>query len=277
MMDKISIEGSEVIATSPEGKTSQMPLDVFLAKLAPKWMDLGGVIEPDGIKTVVSQGNVVIWVYECPPQLHRFLWIAEDSPAQFGKGTKYRTVKIALPYVVLLAVFASGPNGPLQLTSLNECFFRVAPLKSMDDELCYPALLNCSKFTPPDGRPLAWLCTQHLNFPALAREPDLNRRMNTSFEALKRCLFETGFNYSSERHEGASWFGESRGVDARISSIDKWQSASESDPLFVLEVPWLKTGYTLRQVTERVFKHTGACRSGFSSASALARVVFNHK
>ena len=100
--------------------------------------------------------------------------------------------------------------------------FRTAPLESWDDELLYPALLNCSKFTPPEGKPLSWICTQHLNYAALSKETSPGRRLRAGFRALMHCLLETGFNYSSENHEGASWFGESCRVDPRVANVEAW-------------------------------------------------------
>ncbi len=102
----LTIRGAEVIAKSPEGQTASMPLDAFLAKLAGHRIDTGGVVLPDGIKASITEGAVTIWVYECPPRVQRFLWIAPDSPVPFGPGTKYRPVRLALPYLIMLVVFA---------------------------------------------------------------------------------------------------------------------------------------------------------------------------
>jgi hypothetical protein len=275
MSEHIHIEGAEAIATSPEGKTATLSLEKLLARVAPPRMDTCGVMLPDGIKLIQSAGSHCIWVYECPPRVHNFRWIAADSPAPFGKGTKYRLVRIALPYLVVLVVFGPGPDGQMQLTSANECFFRNAPLKGTDDELLFPALLNCSKFVPEEGHPLAWICTQHLNFLALLREQDQPKRLAAAFNALRHCLFETGFNLSSENHEASSWFTASRNVDPRISTVEAWQAATEQDPLFVLDVPWLSTGRSLAQVMDRVFNNLGARRTNYASTAALARVIFN--
>ncbi len=275
MSDLLSIEGQEVRVNTPEGKTLSMPLDRFLARIAPPRMDTGGLILPDGVKAAFSQGPVTIWVYESPPRVYSLRWLANDSPARFGREAKYRTVRLALPYLVLLTVFATEPNGQLCLSQRNECYFRTAPLRGVTDELLYPALLNCSKMVDPDGRVLSWLCTQHLNFAVLARERDLNRRLCASFRALRHCLLETGFNYSSEHHEGASWFSESVGIDPRISSVEQWEEASRHDPLFVLEVPWLRTGLTLGETVDALFRLLGAGRPTYDNAAALARLVLN--
>jgi hypothetical protein len=277
-MDKIHIEGAEARATSPEGKSASMPLGELMGRLSPKRFDSGDLIYPDGVKAVRTEGAITIVVHETPAQVYNLKWIAGDTAAPYGKGAKYRNVRIALPYLVTLLVFRNGYGGqPLTLAEFNECFFRVAPLESFDDELLFPALLNCSKFTPPEGRPLSWICTQHLNFAAVNREATPARRMRAGFRALMHCLLETGFNYSSENHEGASWFGESRGVDTRVSTVERWEEATTQDPLFVLEVPWLKTGLSLGQIVERIFKNHGALNGAAWTSATLARHVFNYK
>lgn len=273
----LAIQGTEVIATSPEGQTASMPLDAFLGKVAARRMDTGGAVLPDGVKAVITEGAITIWVYECPPCLQRFQWIAPDSPAPYGPGTKYRPVRLALPYLIMLVVFSADASGNLQLTGANECFFRVEPLKTLEDPLLYPALLNCSRFEPQDGRPLSWICTQHLRPTTAMRDADLSKRLTASFEALRHCLLETGFNLSSEHHEFSSWFTESRKVDPRIDTVEAWEAASAANPLFVLELPWLPTGHTVRQVAERICKQQQAKARAPRTAAALARLVFNHK
>jgi hypothetical protein len=167
-------------------------------------------------------------------------------------------------------------NGALQLGGANECFFRVEPLKSLDDALFYPALLNCSRFEPQTGRPLSWICTQHLKPTPAMRDPDLSKRLTASFSALRHCLLETGFNRSSEHHEQSSWFSESRRVDPRLDTVELWEAASAEKPLFVLDVPWLPTGHSVRQAVERIFKNQQAMVKAPKTAAALARIVFNH-
>jgi hypothetical protein len=273
---RLAIEETEAIATSPEGKTARMPLETLLAKTAAGQMTTGPVILPDGIKVVLSQGPITIWIWESPPRVYHFDWIANDSTQPFGQGTKYRNVRLALPYVIVLATFARNEAGLPQLVSANECFFRNAPLKQFEDELCYPALLNCSKFSPPEGHPLSWICTQHLRVNPKMQGRNAAERYCAGFEALRHCLLETAFNYSSDHHEAASWFSESRAVDPRLHTVEAWQEATAKDPLFVLEIPWLKTGLNVRQVTDRVFSNLGANKARVGSASGLARIIFNH-
>ena len=185
-------------------------------------------------------------------------------------------MSITLRYLLVFAVFACVAPGRLSLTVANEAFFRNRPVTNPDDEVCFPALLNCSKFPAGSGRPLSWICTQYLDR-AFDAEADLNRRMRGALKSLLRCLLESGFNYSSEHHEGASWFTESCHVDDRISTIEKWEAASKDDPLFVLNVPWLKTGLTISRVVERIFKNLNATRPKIKTAVDVARIIHSQK
>jgi len=275
MPQQLVIEGPLIRAITPEGVEMGMPLASMFESLLNYGREAKSTVLPDGIKAVFERGPARIWVHEIPPCVRLLKWIAANSENQFGPGTRYRDVKIALPYVIVLAVFAPAERGRLTLSKACECFFRNQPLGSPDDELLFPALLNCSKFEPEEGNPLAWICTQHIDR-GFDRERDVNRRLRLGFRALLSCLFDTGFNYSSEHHEASSWFTESQGVDPRIAAIEAWQEATAADPLFSVDVPWLPTGRTLAQVADRIFNNLGASWPAVNDARALARFVLNH-
>jgi hypothetical protein len=276
-MAAITIDGSEVTAVSPEGATATMSVTEFTECLGSRRMDTGDVILADGVKAVLSGGPLTVWVHQTPPRVHLLKWIAERSTRPFGMGAEYRDVRIALPYLITLAVFAPAQKGASRLSGWNECFFRNAPLESMEDQLFYPALLNCSKFAPPEGRPLSWICTQYLDSSSFRREADPSRAMRAAFRQLMSCLLDTGFNYSSEHNELSSWFTESRGCDPRVAVIDRWQEETARDPLFVLEVPWLKTGFNVRQVVDRLLHNHHCTPAAISHSGDLSRIVFNHR
>src|SRR5262245_21990037 len=80
---RVVIEKDVATVTSPEGKTAQMPVEALLAKAAAGQWNTGPAILPDGIKAVISQGTITLWVWEAPPGLYNFDWIAADSPAPF--------------------------------------------------------------------------------------------------------------------------------------------------------------------------------------------------
>jgi len=281
--DKITITEDQVQAVSPEGQTTSLPLSRLVNLLNPPRLDTGAAILPDGVKSILTRWPVAIWVHETPPRVYNLKWIAEDSPAHYGRGTKYRSVRIALPYLVVLAVFHTPREGPPRLSQANECFFRTAPLRSLDDKLLYPALLNCSKFDPPDGKPLSWICTQHLeitrrrHFQKIGpdHQVNFNQQIRRDLEALLHCLLETGFNYSSDHHEASSWFSESTGRDERIATIERWEQETVQDPNFVLDIPWIEVGMSLGEVVDRISKNCCGDRIRIDTASDLARLIFN--
>ncbi|NNE91480.1 MAG: hypothetical protein HKN23_07520 [Verrucomicrobiales bacterium] len=274
MSTSLTIKDSTVKATTPEGQTASMSVADLVEKVSGRRPEFRGAILPDGIKAVLHRGPIEIWIHQTPPQKFLFRWISAQSEVKYGKGAEYRDVSLALPYLITFAVFVPGMNGTLTLSQNNECFFSNQPL-NWEDELCYPALLNCSKFRNPDGSPLSWICSQYLprKFEA---EPDTGKKMRMAFAELLHCLLDTGFNYSSEHHEGSSWFSESTNIDPRIATVEAWEKASDTDPEFYREIPWLSTGLNAGQIADRIFDLHHARAPRFDSARALARLVFNH-
>ncbi len=277
--ERVFIEEDQVRAVSPEGKQASMKLGEMLERAVPRKIDTGEVILPDGVKAVRQTACGLVVVHQTPPRPWSFKWIAEDSPARWGPGTKYRTVRLALPYLVVLAVFEEGPRGALLLSGRNECFFTNEPLDraGMETKLCYPALLNCSRLPSDPGNNLAWVCTQHLDRSVLLGLPDIASAVRVGLGALLQHLLETGFNYSSEDHELNSWYSETvaAGVDERISSIPAWEAASAANPVFALDVPWLDTGQSLGQIVGRIVDLYAGQRPAPTHAGDIARIVLN--
>lgn len=272
-MQNVTIEGNMVHAVSPEGQKASIKIQDLFQRSSPRRMDSCGVLIPDGVRLMYSDpdGRLAVWVHETPPCVIQLKWIASDSPVPYGQGSKYRMVRIAIPYLIVLAAFENG-----RVSDFNECFFRTDPLESEDDPLLYPGLLNCSKFHRPEGHPLSWICTQKLDRSQFMNEKNVKQRMRIGFRSLCHCLLETGFNFSSEHHEFSSWYSESAKVDPRVSPIENWEKATDDDPTFVLEVPWLKVGMSVKQVVERLFKNHQADSSRVSSVHDLFRLIFNN-
>jgi hypothetical protein len=275
---KVTIEGPVVTVKSPEGRTAAMRLETLLSRLVrggPSGRDTRDLVMPDGVKWVMSRREHTIIVHQTPPAVHSFKWIASGSPAKYGPGTAYRQVSIALPYVIVFAIFLPRRDGRLRLGDANECFFRTEPLRSPDDKLCYPALLNCSRFDSSE-RPLSWICTQNLVHSRLPLAAGVNERVRQGLADLMRCLFETGFNYSSDEHELSSWFTETTRVDPRVSSVERWEQATRKDPMFVAEIPWLPVGKSVRQVAERAMDFQTGRTDRPRTSYDVARVLYNH-
>ncbi len=275
---QITIEGSVATTTSPEGHTATMRLETLLAHLGrdgPGIRDSRNLMLSDGVKWMKSRAGYTIFVHQTPPAVHNLKWIAADSPVKHGPGTTYRQVRIALPYLVVLAFFEPRRDGGLTLGDRNECFFRTEPLESPDDRLCYPALLNCSKFGS-SAKPFSWICSQHLTRTELPASAGDNERVRQGLKDLMHCMLGAGFNYSSEAHEVSSWFSESTGVDPRVSTIERWEEATREDPMFVTEVPWLEVGHSVREVAERSLTLHAGRGSRSRTSRDVARVLYNH-
>ena len=146
-------------------------------------------------------------------------------------------------------------------------------MRSLDDPLFYPALLNCSKFRHNVSKPLSWICTQHLVRSSVPATAVVNEQMRTGLKDLMHCLIESGFNYSSEEHEISSWFTESTDLDQRISTIERWEQATRKDPIFVLDIPWLPVKRSVGQVAERSLKLQTGSRTATLNARTLARLI----
>jgi hypothetical protein len=261
---------NDVAMWSEGDKSESMKLSTLAQRMGPG-LSTGNSVIPHGVRAILSQGNQTLMVWERPPHVASLSWIASDSPKPFGPGTTYRQVRISLPYLIIVASFTRGSGGyePELNVSANECFFRNEPLRSLDDELLYPALLNCSVMKG-SGDPLAWICTQYLENKAKLADPFAN-----GLEAVRYCLLETSFNLSSEHHEGNSWFGASRKSIPQIETVDKWEKSTNKDPLFATGVPWLPTKHSVKDFAARTFKRLGAADTGVKTAGDVARIILN--
>ena len=269
----IVIRGDTARVKSLDGKSVAIPVSKLLEQAMPSHVDSGGFRLPREARFAYSRGKLLILACEYPPGPYTLSWITDRSPAPFGPGAEYEPVTLSLPYVIVLAVFEDS-----FLSSHNECFFRKEPLTEVDEdnELLYPGLLNCSRFMPPQGKPLSWICTEHLDYMSLHFQTDSRKRIAEGLEALRHCLFEQSFNMSSDFNELSSWYTESRSVDERISSPRRWHDATRCDRYMGLDVPWLKTNETLKSVVERIFRINAAAARGISNARQLARLMIHY-
>ncbi len=240
MPDKLIIENKKATVKTTEGQTIQRDervlVDMFRAELVPP---LGNVAFPDGVKFVEWQPPFLGVVHQMPPHVRCLRWIDGSSPQQFGPGTTYRSVRIGIPYSITFAVYYAHGRS-LAMSAHNELYFRNEPLRTRDDKLCYPALLNISAIKTP-ARVRAWICTQYL-------APAPGSDWTTQLAGLLDHTWNGGFNLSSEHHEGASWYGESRGVHKNLHPIEKWVKATEKDEAFALQVPWKPASLNVGQL-----------------------------
>lgn len=220
---------------------------------------------PPATRWHVRCGALQVLILELNPGVRRMSWIHPDSPEPYGPEAVYRPVAVATPYVVLKVVFARG-----RLQPLCELFYRNEPLRSLDDTLYWPNLLNVS---PGSYECIAWLCTQYLLKELRQQQVRLKKRKLTAgeqVEALTTHLWGGGFNLSSDVHEGNSCFAQAKehGIDARVTDVDRWVAATAEQWDFVLDVEWKSTKWSVRKLIERELERAGLPRD-FSNTGEL--------
>lgn len=243
MSDTLLFQNGQVTLTTEEGARlthSAAELEeMFRGRFVPP---LCGRALPDGVKFIEWREPRLVVVHQTPPCVRRLRWLAADSPAPFGPGAVYRHVEVSLPYAVTGAVF-DAVGDRLQLSRQNELYFVNRPLRSRDDPLCFPALLNISRVWR-GTREATWICTQHLQL-----TPEMD--WPTQLDALLRHTFDGSFNLSSEHHEGASFYTVSAGLEG-LSPVEEWVRRSRDNPTFGLGVNWLPAPVTVGALMDQL-------------------------
>lgn len=243
MSDQLILTNGKIKLVTEEGQEfdrEEAALgDMFRQEYTPP---MNGTAFPDGIKFHEWREPFYLVVHQTPPHVRQLRWIANDSPKKYGPGTTYRKVRVSIPYSITFAVFFQNGTA-LSIGPSNELYFRNEPLKNKSDKLGYPALLNLSKIAI-GKRHKAWICTQYLRCPAGAD-------WVTQLHALLEHTWNGGFNLSSEHHEGASWYGESKDI-RDLHPVEKWEQATTAKESFALSVPWKPVPQTVGELMETI-------------------------
>lgn len=244
MPDQLLISEGKVAVTTDEGivvERAESDLHAMLRRDTA--LPVQGALFPDGLKWIERRDGLVLVIHQSPPHVRQLRWIAPDSPEICGPGTTYRQVRLSIPYSLTFALYyAHGES--LELSDGNELYFSNRPITHLGDRVCYPALLNISKIAGHD-RQRAWICTQHLQ-----RRPGSS--WTSQLHELLQHVWNGGFNRSSERHEGASWYQESHGVP-RLHPVEDWDRASRENDAFGLSVNWLPAPQSVGEIIEAMF------------------------
>ena len=99
----VTFEGDRARATLPEGESVSVGIAELLERLGAVAGNGGATMLPDGVKCLIPMPGGCIAVHQRPPCIFNFKWIAPGSRAEYGTGTSYRQVRLALPYLVVLA------------------------------------------------------------------------------------------------------------------------------------------------------------------------------
>jgi hypothetical protein len=206
---------------------------------------------PQGTRLAMIRGLTTMLAVEQAPQVRRLLWdlrpIGEDDP--------YRERVLAFPYVIYVILFYHGSFEEMRV------FYRNGPLESAQDLLCFPNLLNVQ--ASPGTLSNCRACMR-----GTPRLGDQSLALQTS--ELINYFWTTGFNIDVEQNS----FWRAQKIDPRIVTVDAWEQASQHDPLFVLEIPWESTGFTLQQIMESLMSLRISRARRLEQASDVADLIY---
>ena len=265
--DTLIIEGNKVTAVSPEGQRASIDIASFMSHLTIPKMDTAGCILPDGVRSVMSRGKHTIWIHETPPVM---------LPVKVSRGNKSETTNISLPYIITLVSLI-----PNSIIGKSECYFRNSPLENLNDKLFFPALPNCVQIAnvedKDDRRPLSALVVDNIDLREAGKAKNVHEQMYAALRATLKCLFEVDFDRKLKNGEQDNWFELTTKKVKEVSTIAKWAAASKEDNLFGIEVEWVPTNLSVRQIAERMFFHSGVGLTKIETAEDVAREVFKYK
>jgi len=256
-MRRIVIQGTKATV----GRRS-VSVSKFIERVSPTHFDTSGIIFPSGFKTIIqTDRHKHLVFYEFPPAVTRLRWIADPDTGEWieEQGARYLNVRIALPYLVFGIGLCTYDDTEFTGGGVYTVAFRNAPLESVDDPLYHPVLPN---FQP---HALGGECCHFST--SYTRCKKINECIRNAYTSTMRDFFGGKYN----NHMGSlSLWERYRKIDPRIRSIKAWQAATAKDPSFILTVPWVRTGYTIRDAAFNPATHP-------ASAANLARIVFNYR
>jgi hypothetical protein len=206
---------------------------------------------PPGARWMATRKDLVFLAVEHLPQCRslRASWEKKG-------GEDYRTYRLAFPYILYLLSFYRGDLQEMKM------FYRPGPLTSLDDTLYHTNLPNvrgepghygsqrvCLRYRPEmlEGVPLA-----------------------QSVPTLIEFFWSTGFNQDIK----GSAFERAQNLNPSIASFEAWESATEQDPLFPLQIDWEPTDRTIPGLWLECLKLHGDTDLPVGSAEELADIFY---
>jgi len=235
--DSIRIEGERARLVRPGGDGGEViGREVLLTDLAEALAarlraDRTPIL-PAGTRLYARWRHTAVLAIEEPPRVRCLRWSAKTLKSE-GEYTEHC---LAFPFVIYLVGFHQEQFEEMRV------YFRTTPLLDEADPLCFPNLWNVQAAESPLARCRA----------CLRGRPDLlELTMAEQAETLVEFFWTAGFNRDIEEN----CFDRARGRDPRIASLEAWESATRTDPLFPLTVAWEPVGLSLREALDHWRRH----------------------
>jgi len=208
-------------------------------------------IIPDGVRSIIQEGNNYFVTIEIPPQLHSVRVSTKKHRSTYCEARvppgHYR---IAMPWIVIIAGISVFPGSQFyNQNSFHECYFMTSRIEDPNRQPVFlPALLNCHRPSPT----AVSICLGHI--PGMTTLPG-------AIGAVLQAFHGHDFTYSVGEPSHDLYH------NTPIGDMRKWEEMSLADPLFVFSFPWRKLGYT---IGSRLRQHRQL------SLDDLTRTVFNY-
>lgn len=261
MEPSLTIHGEEITWWNDSPETISIPLAEFIGVLQAQ-ADRGETEGPlpAGARFLIHRGPATLLVIEEPPQVRVVRWLDDESEQPFGDEARYRSVRLAFPYLVIVAVFLHG-----RLTTRTQCFYRTRPITGKRDLLYTPNLYNIDA---REDMP-CWLCLKKLRIEAAATDWD------ATVSAIRNHVWQATFNRSATLDRTKSYWYKMQRIDPRIAGLTAWEEATRADPLFPLHVRWLPLGQTLGHIMDTMLDKVAAARQ-LTTAYEWAMLLRRH-
>lgn len=253
--EHIQIEGEVARLFRPAGERGMtVEREVRLADLTAALADGHQAdrtpVLPEGTRLFARWRHTAVLVIEEPPRVRRVRWSAKTLKSE-GSYTEHH---LAFPFIVYLVGFYQTDFDAMRI------YFRTTSLHGEEDALHLSNLWNVQAAESPLARCRACL---------RGRPEGLSRPVGEQAAGLIEFFWATGFNRDIEDN----CFDRARGRDARIATLEAWEAATRTDPLFPLSVPWEPLGLSLGQALDHWRRHGDHARR-IETAAELADVMY---
>lgn len=183
-------------------------------------------ILPEYTRLIFTYSNIEIVALEIPPQRRTLVFtpgtIANmlPEPNDNRRGSNAPQFHLAMPYTIFFLKF-------VQKNPSLKVFYRNHPLRSLEDKLYRASLPNVGS----DGA----VCLGQYLAPRQGTLAERVEHLMDFYWTSKFTYFQGGDNYLNY-------------PDVRVRNLWAWERASQRDPLFVTQIGWKHTPFTLGMV-----------------------------